>query len=176
MTIKTIFLDRDGVINKETGYLYKIDECEFIEGIFEACRQFRTLGYQIIIVTNQSGISRNYFSEVDFQKITDWMFYQFEKENINILDIFHCPHLDADNCNCRKPKPGMFITAKTKHNINMKKSWMIGDNERDIKAANKAGINKTILIINEHKDKEANSNAMFCLGSISQVSQVLLEN
>ena len=127
--MKTIFLDRDGVINNEISYLHKIDEFVFIEGIFKACQNFKNLGYQIIIVTNQSGISRGYFSEEDFHTITDWMLIQFEINGVNILDVFHCPHSPEANCSCRKPKPGMFIQAKKKHKINMDESWMIGDSE-----------------------------------------------
>ena len=92
MPIKTIFLDRDGVINKEVNYLNKIDDFEFIDGIFDACLYFTNLGYKLIIITNQSGISRGFYSESDYQKLTQWMIDQFENKNINILDIFHCPH------------------------------------------------------------------------------------
>ena len=125
MTIKTIFLDRDGVINKEINYLHKIEDFEFISGVFETCRYLQHLDYQIIIITNQSGIGRGYFTEIDYQKITKWMLNQFNDNNISILDVIHCPHLPSDFCNCRKPKPGMFIEAKNKHSINMMKSWII---------------------------------------------------
>jgi D-glycero-D-manno-heptose 1,7-bisphosphate phosphatase len=175
MTIKTIFLDRDGVVNKEINYLHKIEDCSFINGVFEACQYFKSLGYQIIIVTNQSGISRGYFSEKDFQIITNWMINQFECNDINILDIFHCPHSPKSNCDCRKPKPGMFISAKNKHNIDMEKSWMIGDSERDITAANLAGIKNTILVRSGYKVNESKSNAMFFLDSIYQANQIIIK-
>jgi len=173
MAIKTIFLDRDGIINKEKNYVFKIKDFEFINGVFSACQYFDRLGYKIIIVTNQSGISRDYYSETDFKIITDWMVSQFKNNQINILDVFHCPHSPESNCNCRKPKPGMFTSAKNKHNINMEKSWMIGDSERDIQAANLAGIKKTILIRSGHKINESNSDAMFFLDSIYQVNQII---
>ena len=175
MTIKTIFLDRDGVVNKEINYLHKIEDCSFINGVFEACQYFKSLGYQIIIVTNQSGISRGYFSEKDFQIITNWMINQFECNDLNILDIFHCPHSPKSNCDCRKPKPGMFISAKNKHNIDMEKSWMIGDSERDITAANLAGIKNTILVRSGYKVNESKSNAMFFLDSIYQANQIIIK-
>lgn len=175
MTIKIIFLDRDGVINKDIGYLHKTEDCSFINGIFEACNYFKSIGYQIVIVTNQSGIERGYFSNKDFQIITKWMIDKFENNNINILDIFHCPHSPKSNCNCRKPKPGMFFEAKNKHNINMQESWMIGDSERDISAANLAGIKNTILVRNGHKINEEKSSALFFLDSIKQAKQVILK-
>ena len=173
MAIKTIFLDRDGVINKDVNYAYKIVDFEFIDGIFEVCIYFQNLGYKIIIVTNQSGISRGYYSENDFQTITNWMLAQFKKNDINILDIFHCPHSPSSNCDCRKPKPGMFIEAKNKHNINMMKSWIIGDSERDIRAAILAGIKNTILVRSGHTINETNSNATFFLDSIKQIKQII---
>ena len=174
MAIKTIFLDRDGVINKEVNYLHKIDDFEFIGGIFDTCLHFQSLSYKIIIITNQSGISRGYYTESDYQKVTQWMLNQFKYNNINILDIFHCPHGPNSTCNCRKPMPGMFLNAKTKHNIDMEKSWMIGDNERDIIAANSAGIDNTILVRSGHRIDESKSNASFFLDSIQQVKQIII--
>ena len=175
MTIKTIFIDRDGVINKEIGYLYKIEDFQFINGVFEACQYFNQLGYQIIIVTNQSGISRGYYSESDFQIITHWMLTEFKKNYISILDIFYCPHLPESKCNCRKPKPGMFIEAQNKYNIDMEESWMIGDCERDIIAANSSGIKNTIMVKSGRKINIVNSNAMFILDSINESQKVILK-
>ena len=173
MSIKTIFLDRDGVINKDVNYAYKIVDFEFIEGIFDACIYFQDLGYKIIIVTNQSGISRGYYSENDFQTLTNWMLAQFKKHDINILDIFHCPHSPDSNCNCRKPKPGMLLNARYKHNINMQNSWIIGDKEADIIAGISSGITNTILVKNGHKIDELNSKAKFIIDSIQQTNKII---
>jgi len=174
MSIKTIFLDRDGVINKEINYLHKIDDFEFIDGVFETCQYLISLDYQIIVITNQSGISRGYYTEKDFQIITEWMIAEFQKNDIIILDIFHCPHLPNSNCNCRKPKPGMLLDAKYKHNIDMQNSWLIGDKEIDIIAANSSGITNTILVKSGHKINEVDSNAKYFLDSIKQSKQVIL--
>ena len=175
MPIKTIFLDRDGVINKEINYLHKKDEFEFIDGIFDACLYFQNLSYKIIIITNQSGISREYYTESDYQKVTQWMLNQFKYKNINILDIFHCPHGPDSTCDCRKPKPGMFLKAKAKHNTDMEKSWLIGDNEIDVIAANEAGIESTILVRSGHRIDESISKARFILDSIQQAKEVITE-
>ena len=172
---KAIFLDRDGVINIDVNYLYRINDFEFIEGIFEVCHHFQNLGYSIIIVTNQSGIARDLYKDEDFQVLTNWMIKEFMKNNITILETYYCPHGPESKCNCRKPKPGMLIKAKIKHNINMKNSWMIGDKEVDIKAANDAGIKNTILVRSGHKINEASSNAMFFLDSIKQIEQIILK-
>ena len=174
MAIKTIFLDRDGVINKEINYLHKIEEFDFIEGIFDICCLFKSLNYKIVIITNQSGISRGYYSESDYQKVTQWMLKHFKFKGIKILDVFHCPHLPNINCNCRKPKPGMLFEAKKKHNIDMSKSWLIGDKESDIIAANNAGINNTILVKSGHKINEKNTKAKFVLDSISTLKNVVI--
>ena len=174
MNKKAIFLDRDGVINKEISYLHKIDDFEFIDGIYSACHHFQNLGYAIVIVTNQSGISRNLYKEEDYQTLTIWMLEEFKKNDIEILDVFHCPHGPNSLCKCRKPEPGMFLKAKIKHTINMKKSWIIGDKETDIIAANKAGIHNTILVKSGHKINEVNSKAKYILKSTSESIEVIL--
>ena len=173
MPVKTVFLDRDGVINKEVGYLHKIQDFEFIDGVFEACLYFQSLNYQIIVVTNQSGIGRGYYDEDAFHVINNWMLEQFKKQGVNILDVFFCPHTPEANCDCRKPKSGMLNQANEKHNIDMEKSWMIGDKEADVAAANSAGVKNTILVKSGHAIDEKNSNARFILESIEQAKEVI---
>ncbi len=173
MAIKTIFLDRDGVINKEVGYLFRLSDFEFIDGVFDACLYFQKLSYKIIIISNQSGIARGYYNENDYQKLTEWMLGQFNDNGINILDTFYCPHGPESLCECRKPKPGMFLEAKDKHDIDMECSWMIGDNEIDIQAANAAGIFNTILVRSGHLVDESNSNSKFIVDSIKQSKEVI---
>jgi len=175
MSIKTIFLDRDGVINKEVNYLYKIKDFEFINGIFDACHHFKHLNYHIVIVTNQSGIARNLYKNEDYQALTIWMLKEFTKQNIEILDVFHCPHGPDSQCSCRKPNPGMLLEAKNKHDIDMKNSWLIGDREADIIAANNAGIVNTILVKSGHKINKKTSKARFVLNSIKDFSKVIID-
>lgn len=174
MQKKAIFLDRDGVINKEVSYLHKVKDFEFIAGVFDSCLHFQSLGYILIIITNQSGISRKLYTEKDYCFLNDWMIKQFNNNGIKILDVLHCPHGPDSFCECRKPKPGMILKAKTLHNINLKDSWMIGDQERDIKAANAGGINNTILVRSGHKVDENNSKAKFVLDSIQDTSQLII--
>jgi D-glycero-D-manno-heptose 1,7-bisphosphate phosphatase len=172
---KTVFLDRDGVINEEIGYLHKIEDFKFIRGIFDACLHIQSKGYQIIIITNQSGIGRGYFTTDDFVVLNHWMLQQFQKQNIHITDVLFCPHNPNSNCNCRKPKPGMLLSAKLKYNIDMEKSWLIGDNENDIKAANFAGITSTILVRSGHPIDEYNSSAKYFLDSIQNIGNVITD-
>ena len=173
MTIKTIFLDRDGVVNKEVRYLYRLSDFEFIDGIFDACLYFQKLGYKIVIISNQSGVARGYYNENDYQELTKWMLGQFNDNGVNILDTFYCPHDPEALCECRKPKPGMLIEAKDKYNIRMKDSWMIGDKETDIEAANAAGITNTILVRSGQLIDKSNSNSKFIVDSIKQSSEVI---
>jgi len=144
---KALFLDRDGVINVEKEYLYKIEEFEFIEGIFELCRFYENLGYIIVVVTNQSGIARSYYSEDDFNKLTQWMIAQFKIEKININKVYFCPHHPSisGECTCRKPKSGMLLEAQEEFSIDLKNSILVGDKERDIEAGLNAGLDETYL-------------------------------
>ena len=175
MSITTIFLDRDGVINKEINYLHKIEDFKFIVGVFEACKYFINLDYQIIVITNQSGISRGLYSEGDYQILNNWMLDQFKKNDISILEVLHCPHMPDSNCNCRKPKPGMLLESKNKYNIDMQNSWVIGDKEVDIISANNAGITNTILVRSGHEINEVDSGAKYILDSIQQSIQVIIK-
>ena len=173
MAIKTIFLDRDGVINEEVNYLYQIENFKFIDGVFEACLHFQRLNYKIIIVSNQSGIARGYYSENDYKRLTTWMLDQFCQKNISVLDTFYCPHGPDSKCYCRKPKPGMFIDAQNKHDINMDESWMIGDKETDITAAKIAGIRNTILVRSGNINQELNSKASHIANSIKESKEII---
>lgn len=154
---KALFLDRDGVVNVEKNYLHKIDDFELMEGIIEVCRRYQEQGYLIIIVTNQSGISRGYYTEEDFAHLSRWMVEHFKELGIAITHIYHCPHHESIDgaCECRKPEPGMFLEAQKKYDINMTESVMIGDNERDIEAAVKAGVGYNVLLSKEADTSQA---------------------
>ena len=89
---KTLFLDRDGVVNVDHGYIYQPEKFEFIDGVFDACRAFQQAGFEIVIITNQSGIGRGYYTEQDFHQLTDWMKSEFQRQGIEILDVYFCPH------------------------------------------------------------------------------------
>ena len=147
MSHKALFLDRDGVINVEKHYLYKIEDFEFIEGIFDLCQFFQKLDYKIFVVTNQSGIDRGYYSEKDFEALTKWMIESFAKEGVHIDHVYHCPHHPdiSGSCSCRKPKPGMLLEAIESFDIDVKGSLLVGDKERDIESAIAAGVTHTYL-------------------------------
>ncbi len=154
-TNRALFLDRDGVINEDIGYLHKIQDCQFMPGIFDFCRQYKNNGYKLIIVTNQAGIAKGKFSEQDYKLLTDFIHSQFKKQYCEITAEYYCPyHIDGlppynRNSFYRKPDPGMILRAAKDYNINLPESALIGDNETDILAAKSAGVGNTIRIINE---------------------------
>ena len=157
MSRPALFLDRDGVVNVEKNYLHKIEDFEFIEGIFELCKKYQDLGFLIVIVTNQSGIARGYYSEEDFELLSRWMLDVFERENIQITALYHCPHHPdiSGACSCRKPEPGMLLEAAKAYDIDLKHSLLVGDSERDITAAHRAGVMETYLFSKEAQGSEA---------------------
>jgi D-glycero-D-manno-heptose 1,7-bisphosphate phosphatase len=139
---KALFLDRDGVININHGYVYKIENVEFVEGIFELVKRANQQGFIVIIVTNQSGIGRGYFTEADFTELTAWMLAMFTKQGAVIDDVLFCPHHPQAKvikyripCDCRKPRPGMLKSAAQKHGISLVDSIMLGDQVSDARAA-----------------------------------------
>ncbi len=144
---KALFLDRDGVINEEKDYLYKREDVEFVDGIFELCRHYQFLGYIVIVVTNQSGIARGYYTESDFSKLSEWMIEKFLDEHVIVQNIYHCPHHPdiSGECRCRKPNAGMLLDAKRDFDIDLENSIIIGDKERDIEAGLSAGLKETYL-------------------------------
>lgn len=152
---KALFLDRDGVINVDKGYVHRIEDFEFIDGIFHVLRYFQSKGYLLLIITNQAGIGRGYYTEEDFIKLNAWMLERFRVEGIEITNVYYCPYhpvygigrfkLDSE---FRKPNPGMILHASKHYNINLKESILIGDKDSDITAGFRAGI-ATLILIND---------------------------
>lgn len=140
--VKALFLDRDGVINVDYGYVYQKEKFVFIDGIFDFCKTVDQLGYLLIVITNQSGIARGYFSHDDFHLITDYMKNEFVKQGVLLTDVFYCPDLSGFN---RKPNEGLFLKAQAKYALDMESCVCVGDNERDIIAGQRAGCGKNFL-------------------------------
>lgn len=149
---KALFLDRDGVINVDHGYVYRQQDFQFMPGILESCAHFHQAGYKLIVVTNQSGIARGMYTPQDFCKLTVWMKAQFAQAGAALTDVLYCPHHPAGDppyniaCQCRKPLPGMLLDAAAKHHIDLSGSCMVGDSERDMQAALAAGIPWRVLV------------------------------
>ena len=143
---KALFLDRDGVVNVDHGYVYQSEKFEFIKGIFSTCKTFFDAGYKIIVVTNQSGIGRGFYSESDYQQLTAWYRRKLNEAGVAITDILHCPHHPDEQCSCRKPQPGLFMQAIENYAVDYSSSIMIGDKDTDIEAAKRAGIKQQFLV------------------------------
>lgn len=160
-----LFLDRDGVINVEKNYLHRIDEFEFIDGVFDACRCFSELGFLIVVVTNQAGIARGYYSERDFVKLTDWMLKHFLEQGVNVAAVYHCPHHPefSGECVCRKPNPGMFLKAQRELGIDLSHSILVGDKVSDIQAGNAAGVGLNVLVNSGHSLSEDDKLIASCV-------------
>ena len=172
-THKALFLDRDGVINKDTHHLHKIEDCEFMDGIFDLCRDYKSKGFEIVVVTNQAGIAKGIYSEADYFKLRDFIHAEFEKRGCPIAAEYFCPYHPNGNGEYkrasfyRKPAPGMILRAAKDLNIDLAQSVLIGDAETDIAAAKTAGVGKTIRLINENNmrgGKETAADEIWTIG------------
>ena len=153
---KAIFLDRDGVINIDKGYVSCWDDLDFKEGIFDVLKALTRKGFMLFIVTNQSGIGRGYYSEEQFHALMDKMLAAFSEKKINIDGVYYCPHFEnshikrySGKCECRKPKPGMILKAAAEFDLALEGSILIGDKTSDIEAGVAAGVGFSILL-DEH--------------------------
>jgi D-glycero-D-manno-heptose 1,7-bisphosphate phosphatase len=152
-----VFLDRDGVINKEDGYVNTEDEFHFIDGVFDACLEMSKAGYRLIVITNQAGIARGYYTEADFHQLTKWMLNEFRQRGIEIDDVYYCPHHPVHGvgdyhrgCNCRKPAPEMMLRAAREHALDLRRSILVGDKVTDIEAGRAAGVGCCVLVLTGH--------------------------
>lgn len=163
MKTKCLFLDRDGVVNYDYGYVHERTNFDFVEGIFDLVKRANELSYLVIIVTNQAGIGHGYYSEEDFYSLSNWMIEAFNFQGCRINDVYFCPYhpsaalpkyrrFSAD----RKPEPGMIMTAMSKYNIDAKQSVLIGDKQTDIQAGSSAGI-KSLYLLKTTLDAEKSS-------------------
>jgi len=150
MKNKAIFLDRDGVINRDQDhYTWLQSEFIFLDGVFEACREFQRMGFLIIVVTNQGGIAKGLYSHKDVNDLHANMEASFLKEGVTISESYYCPHYDAHGkCLCRKPGSLLVEKALARFDIDPAKSWFIGDRERDILAGEGAGVKGILVDVN----------------------------
>lgn len=149
---RALFLDRDGVINRDHGYVHRPEQTDWVPGIFDLCRMARDLGYVLVVVTNQAGIARGYYGEDQFAEYTRWVHAEFSRRGVPLLATYHCPHHPTEgvgelrrDCDCRKPKPGMILRAQREHAIDLAASVLIGDKRSDIDAARAAGVGHVFL-------------------------------
>jgi D-glycero-D-manno-heptose 1,7-bisphosphate phosphatase len=142
-----VFFDRDGVLNHDIGYLYRKEDFEWIDGAIQAIKYFNEHGYWVFVITNQSGVARDYYSESDVQNLHEWMNNELKRHGAHIDAFYYCPHhVVGDNekyrldCECRKPKPGLIQRAIQEWPVQMNGSFMVGDKQSDIECAESANI------------------------------------
>ena len=153
MDQKALFLDRDGVVNIDYGYVYKKENFEFIDGIFNLVRQANNNNFIVFIITNQSGIARGYYSIDEFNTLTSWMMEQFDKQNAAIKKVYFCPYHPTEgkgmflkDDSSRKPNPGMILQACSEYDLDLAGSILVGDKMSDIEAGERAGVGLNILL------------------------------
>ena len=175
MTRRALFLDRDGVINVDHGYVHRPDQFEFIDGIFDLCRHARDLGYLIVVVTNQAGIGRGYYTEQAFHDLSTWMKQRFAAAGVQIAAVYFCPHHAQHgvgeykrDCARRKPNPGMLQDAARELGVDLRASILIGDKESDIVAGRRAGL-RSVLRFGGHGMTHADA----VIGRLAQACALL---
>ena len=151
MTTKALFLDRDGVINLDHGYVFRVEDFQFIDGIFELSRAAISKGYVICVITNQAGIGRGYYNVSDFNSLTEWMCEQFRVEGVSISKVYFSPYHPEHGIGrykkddkSRKPNPGMIQQAVDEFNLDLSESVLIGDKPSDIQAGLNAGVRTNV--------------------------------
>ena len=174
---RAVFLDRDGVINEEKSYVYRTEDFEFVEGVFELCRLFEAQGYLLVVVTNQAGIGRGLYTEDDFSVLTAWMIGQFRAAGVSIAAVYYCPfhpqHGTGDyrrESHDRKPNPGMILRARDELGIDLSRSILIGDKESDILAGKTAGVGINVLLVPADSRRSVVSSADFIVATLLEVA------
>lgn len=143
---RAAFLDRDGVINRDFGYVHRREDFAFVDGALAACAQLHARGFALVVVTNQSGIGRGLYTEEDFLRLTDWMRAQFAAQGAPLAAVYHCPHAPEDGCACRKPAPGLLLRAACELGLELSRSVLFGDKDSDLQAAAAAGVPLRVLL------------------------------
>jgi len=171
-----VFIDRDGTINEEIGFLHEPEKFALLPGVLEGLKKFQDMGYKIIIITNQGGIGLGYYTKEDFYKVNSVMLKAFSKAGIMVDKIYFCPHSLAENCQCRKPALGLIRLAEEQLNIDMSNSVFIGDRTVDIETARRAGC-RSILVKTgiAGKDGEYDTVPDFIADGVLEAAEIILE-
>lgn len=150
---RALFLDRDGVINVDHGYVCTPERTEFVEGIFELCRVANRHDFLVVVVTNQAGIARGFYSEREFLAYMDWMRTAFLAHGARLDAVYYCPHHPLEGkgqylraCECRKPAPGMILSAQRELDLDLLHSVLVGDSPSDVQAGNAAGVGTCLML------------------------------
>jgi D-glycero-D-manno-heptose 1,7-bisphosphate phosphatase len=180
MRERALFLDRDGVVNEEVGYLHRADEVRFVDGIFSLCRTAAGLGYRLIVVTNQAGIARGYYSEADFEVLMEFMRTELRAEGVELDAVYYCPFHPEHGVGKykqehedRKPGTGMLRRGVKEFGVDLSESILVGDRCSDVGAANAAGLRQTFLI--SGTEGSACGGKYVMVDSLAEVERWLVE-
>ncbi len=176
MSKKAVFLDRDGVINEDKGYVHRVEELVLLPGVIEGLKRLQTMGFMLFIVTNQSGIGRGYFTFEDFKRFQEELLGILEEKGIRIEKTYVCPHSPEESCGCRKPNTKHVEDAAAEYGIDLSASYVIGDHASDIELGKRAGLT-TIHLLTGHGRKhgpvhEADHVAESFLDAVEWVEQI----
>lgn len=179
---RAVFLDRDGVLNQDRGYVSRPEDFEWLPGVMHALRTLQRAGLALVVVTNQSGIARGLYGPAEYANLTAWMHSELARHGITLDGVHHCPHLpDAPlaawrrHCDCRKPTPGMLRRAARDLRLDLAACVMVGDKPSDILAGRAAGVAACIRIADASRDSAA-PPADFTCASLAEASRWLLEH
>jgi len=174
-----LLLDRDGVINEDIGYLHRIEDCRFIDGVFEMTRAFAARGFALAIATNQSGIGRGYYGIHEFEALMRWVCDEFAAHGVSIDAVYHCPDHPTEGIGAyrrenawRKPGPGMLLQAAADLRLNLARSWCIGDRASDMAAGRAAGVG-TLVLLNRGVSGLARACGHWVAGSHRAIKELL---
>jgi D-glycero-D-manno-heptose 1,7-bisphosphate phosphatase len=177
---KALFLDRDGVINVDRHHVHRIEDFEFLPGIFELCAAAVERGYMLVVVTNQAGIGRGYYTEADFQRLTAWMLDAFRQRGITIARVYHCPYHPTAGIGeyrresfDRKPNPGMLLKARDELSLDLAGSVLIGDKDSDMAAGRAAGVGRLIKLVPMPATMAYAEAPVMAVGSLAAAAQWL---
>lgn len=176
---RAAFLDRDGVVNVDHGYVFRPEDFEFVPGALEAAAHLVRDGFALVVVTNQSGIARGLYTEADFTALTAWMTGAFAAAAAPLAGTYFCPHHPTEGigsymriCDCRKPAPGLLFRAAAELQLDLGRSVMFGDRASDLQAANDAGVPQRILLGTDGKNLPKDD---VCVGLATARFRSLLE-
>ena len=144
---RAVFLDRDGVINEDLGYVSRIGDFRLLDSVVESLQALQENGFALVVITNQSGIGRGFYTEADYEALTSAYMERLSAAGVILTAVLHCPHQPADNCHCRKPRPGMLVEAARCWNLDLHSSYLVGDKQSDIDAGMTAGLRACVRVL-----------------------------
>lgn len=179
---RAAFIDRDGVINEERHYVHRVEDFVLLPGALQGLLRLQEAGYLLVVVTNQAGIARGYYTAAQYDALTDHMLRLARAAGVDIAAVYHCPHHPQAAvasyrlaCDCRKPAPGMLLAAARDFGIDLSRSLMIGDKRSDIDAGRAAGVGRCVLVASGHETSDADRRAAdLCAHDLAEAARLIV--